>query len=480
MFDVIVIGGGPAGMSAALRSLDLGKKVAVVERKRIGGVSTNEGCVPVRALAHAARLMRESEQFSTYGLHADRPTVNIQEVLSRAQEVVDQIQEKKNLIGQLEELGGQVYTNVGDAKFVDDRTIALGDGTQLQAEKFIICAGGHSRQIKFPGSEYALGFNDIWSLKSLPKSLVVVGTGATGSQVASILAAFGTQVTLLDLAPRMLPTEDELLSQVMAEEYEKRGIKVITGISGIKSIEKQDDSLVFNYTHQEQERSIPTEAVFLSVGWPGNVENLNLAAVNVEATDRGYIKVDDYLQTSNPNIFAAGDITGRMMLAQAATHEGRVAAENAVLGCNHLFKHHIVPYGSFTDPEYGSVGMREHQAKAAGRNYVTSAVYYADFVRAVIDNRTAGFCKLIADRDTHEILGAHVVGERAVETVQLVSAGMTTGLKVQQLAQIELAYPTYVAIVGLTARDLVRQLGLNAGEGQWFTHRLVQTGKNLA
>jgi dihydrolipoamide dehydrogenase len=185
------------------------------------------------------------------------------------------------------------------------------------------------------------------------------------------------------------------------------------------------------------------------------------------ASDRGYVIVDDYLQTSAPHIFAAGDINGRMMLVQSASYEARIAAENAVLGIGQPNRHQIVPHGGFTDPEYASVGLTEEQARAHGAGYLVAVVPYADLDRAVIDGRTEGFCKLIVSPETHRILGAHIVGEQALEAIQLIAAGMAAGIWVEQLAELELAYPTYTAIVGLAARRLVRDLGVMPLAPQW-------------
>jgi dihydrolipoamide dehydrogenase len=193
---------------------------------------------------------------------------------------------------------------------------------------------------------------------------------------------------------------------------------------------------------------------------------LNLPAANVQS-ERGYVVVDDYLRTSAPHIFAAGDINGRMKLVQSAGYEARIAAENAVLGVGQRYTHQIVPHGGFTDPEYASVGLTEEQARAAGNNYAVAVVAYADLDRAVIDDHTEGFCKLIISQETHRILGAHIVGEQSLEAIQLVAAGMASDMWVEQLAELELAYPTYTAIVGLAARRLVRDLGVMPLAPEW-------------
>jgi pyruvate/2-oxoglutarate dehydrogenase complex dihydrolipoamide dehydrogenase (E3) component len=207
------------------------------------------------------------------------------------------------------------------------------------------------------------------------------------------------------------------------------------------------------------------DAVMLSVGWPGNVDALGLEAAGV-ATDGGHIVVDDTLQTSVPHIFAAGDITGRVMLVQSATYEGSLAAEQAVLGAERSQSHEIVPHGGFTDPEYASVGLTE-EAALAGHDCVVSSVPYSDLDRGVIDGHQEGFCKLVVDRASRRILGAHIVGEQAVEVVQLVATAMRGGMPVEELADIELAYPTFTAIVGLAARRAARELGVAIGYRGW-------------
>ncbi len=468
MFDIIVIGGGPAGVTAALRACELGARVALVERANLGGTCTNDGCVPTRVLAKAARLVREARHFESYGLVGELPKVDLAALLALTQQTVYRIHEKKQLIAHLEQAGVTVYTNTGTAQFVDEHTIALADGTQLQADRFILCAGGRARRLSFPGSEHILTHSDVWSLKKLPRSLAIVGGAATGCQLGSIFAAFGSQVWLLEMAPHLLAREDSLVSQVVTEAFQRRGIQVITGIGGVERIEPAgpDSRLELWYSHQDQSQKVTVEAVILASGWPGNADSLNLPAANVQS-ERGYVVVDDYLRTSAPHIFAAGDINGRMMLVQSAGYEARIAAENAVLGVGQPYTHQIVPHGGFTDPEYASVGLTEEQARAAESNCAVAVVVYADLDRAVIDDHTEGFCKLIVSQETHRILGAHIVGEQALEAIQLVAAGMASDMWIEQLAELELAYPTYTAIVGLAARRLVRDLGVMPLAPQW-------------
>ena len=464
-FDLIVLGGGPAGVTAALRARELGATVALVERGTLGGTCTNDGCVPTRALAKAARLLRDTEQHALYGIANGGITLDFQKMMQRTQQVVYEIHEKKQLLQHLRRSGAQVFTESGEAHFVNEKTIALVDGTELSAEAFILCVGGHARRLPFEGAEFALTHSDVWRLRELPERVVIIGAAATGCQLASVFNDFGSKVTLLDAAERILPGEDSAVSTAMNDLFEEDGIDIYTGIERDSKIVRDGTQFVYSVTADGESLEIETDAVLLAVGWPGNEDTLNLEAAGVES-DGSYVRVNDYLQTSQPHIYAAGDITGRMMLVQAAQYEARIAAENALLSESRQYEHHVVPHGSFTDPEYASVGLTESAAREQ-EQIVIATVPYAALDRAVIDGYTRGFCKLIVSAETHCIIGAHVVGEQAVEVVQLVAVAIDSSTPIGELAELELAYPTYTAIVGLAARQIARQLNVTPLAPMW-------------
>lgn len=463
---------------AALRARELGATVALIERDRLGGICSNDGCVPTRALAKAARLMRDASQFEKYGLTSVQPAIDFGRLMARTRQIVEDVHRKKQLRANLEQAGVQVYEQTGNAHFIDAHTLALADGTHLAAQKVVLCAGGHARRLAFQGAEHTLTHNDVWSLTHLPRSVAIVGGAATGCQLASVFAAFGSQTTVLDIAPRLLPGSDETLANELAAAFIRRGIGIIAGIGGIEAVQPASQSgstsgsWVLNYRQDEQLHALEAEAVILSVGWPGNTDTLNLTAAGVQ-TERGYVLVDDTFRTSVPHIFAAGDITGRIMLVQSAAHQGRLATENALPGSDREFVDHVVPYGGFTDPEYASVGLTEQQARAQHECIVTT-VPYAELDRAVIDGRTLGMFKLIVERASRQVLGAHVVGEQAVEIVQIVAAIMAGRMTVEQVAEMKLSYPTFTAIVGVAARQVVRELGVIPLAPYWRDLRRVR------
>ncbi len=464
-FDLIVIGGGPAGTTAALRAREMGASVALIERGSMGGTCTNDGCVPTRVLARAARLMSNASQYAGYGITVSPPELDFQRLLARTQAIVYAMHEKKQLISHLEAAGVQVHAGVGEARFVNPHTIEVPDGRRFRGGSFILCAGGRARRLDFPGEELALTHSDIWRLQKLPRSVAIVGGAATGCQLATIFNAFGSEVTVLDVAPRILTIEDSLVSQVMGEAFERRNIDVITSIGGLERIDRRGKDLALTYKLGDGIETLAAEAVVMSTGWLGNLDGLNLGAAGVD-TDGRYVLADDTCRTSAPHIFAAGDIDGRMMLVQSAGYEARIAVENALLDGNSRKEYQIVPHGGFTHPEYASVGPTEDQARKTG-DVAVAVASYADLDRAVIDGRTEGFCKLIVDRETHRLIAAHVVGEQALEIVHVVAAGMAAGMWVEQLAELQIAYPTFTAILGLTARRIVAELGVTPLAPEW-------------
>src|SRR5262245_57285516 len=466
MLDVIVIGAGPAGVLAALRAADLGARTALITRDEFGGMAANDGPVPVRTLAHAARLIREARQLGLYGIDVSEPALNYPRLLGRVREVVNDVRAHSALRGQIDSLGVIVYEQAGAARFADPHTVETESGLRLQAEKIIICTGGVSRRLTVPGFELTATHSDAWSLTSVPPSMLVIGGGATGAQVASIFNALGSRVQLFQAGPRILPTEDEEVSAAVADAFRESGIVVREDFGDIESFEKTPGGMRMIFSKDGAQASAEAALAVVAVGWVANTAGLSLATAGVETDHRGFVRIDDYLRTSAPHIFAAGDITGRLMLVPQAIQDGFVAATNAVRGSTMALGDQVSPVGSFTDPEYAQVGLTETKARET-HDAVTAVVRCDSSTRTIIDGRTIGFCKLIADRPTHKILGCHIVGERAVDIAQVAATAIAAGMRVDDLARVPLSFPTYAGILGRVAASAARQLNLNAtGQAQ--------------
>jgi pyruvate/2-oxoglutarate dehydrogenase complex dihydrolipoamide dehydrogenase (E3) component len=467
MFDVIVIGAGPAGVLAALRAGDLGAKTALITRDEFGGMAAHDGPVPVRTLAHAARLIREARQLGLYGIAVSEPVLDYPRLLARVRTVVNDVRAHSVFRGQIDALGVTVYEQAGAARFADLHTIETESGLRLQAEKIIICTGGVSRRLSVPGFELTATHSDAWGLTSVPPSMLVIGGGATGAQVASIFNAFGSRVQLFQAGPRILPTEDEDVSSAVAAAFRGSGMVVREGFGAIESFERTPRGVRMIFSKDGVRDRAEAALAVVAVGWVANTAGLGVATAGVETDHRGFIRVDAYLRTSAPHIFAAGDITGRLLLVPQAIQDGFVAATNAVRGVTMTLGDQVSPIGSFTDPEYAQVGLTEAKARET-HDVVTAVVRFDSTTRTIIDGHTAGFCKLIVDRATYKILGCHVVGERAVEITQVAAIAMAAGMRVDDLAQVPLSFPTYTGILGRVAASAARQLNLQV---RWQAHQ---------
>jgi pyruvate/2-oxoglutarate dehydrogenase complex dihydrolipoamide dehydrogenase (E3) component len=455
--DVLIIGAGPAGLSAALRAAELGARTALVTHGEVGGMAATDGPIPVRALAQAARLLREARQLGQYGIEVGEPILDYSRLLARVREVVHDVCEHSIRREQVERLGITIYEKSGTACFIDSNTIETGSGLRLQANRIILSAGGTSRRLPIPGFEYTSTHSDAWGLTSIPPSMIVVGAGATGVQVASIFQAFGSRVQLFQAGPRILPTEDEDVSAAVAAAFRESGMVVRENFGAIESFEKTPGGVRMIFSKDGARESVEAALVVMAVGWVADTPGLSLEAAGVETDSRGYVRVDEFLQTSAPGVFAAGDITGRLMLVPQATHDGFVAATNAVRGLTMQLWDQVSPVGSFTEPEYAQVGLTEAKARQT-YDAVVAMVRFDETIRTIIDGRTTGFCKLIADRTTGTILGCHVVGERAVEIVQVVAIAIAAGMRVDNLAKVPLSFPTYAGILVRAAYRAAQQI----------------------
>ncbi len=461
---LLVIGGGPAGITAALQGRELGARVTLVEAARVGGTSLNRGPAPIRTLARAARLARDWSSWSSFGLKGAAPVPDLPAVLANSDRVARYAHDKKDLAGHLRRHGINLIENLGPVRFTGPHSVAASDGRAWSADRTIIAVGGHAARPPIPGAEHALTYEDIPSLTSLPRRVAVIGGADTGCQIASIFEDFGADVTVFEAGPVLVPAADPSVSAELSRAFAAQGMTVATDTL-VEALSHADGGITIHYRNNTGRARMLADAVFFAVGWPANLSELNLDAAGVQA-EPGAVPVDDYLRTGVEHIFAAGDVNGHSMLVQTARMEGRIAARNAVLGPARQTTYDVVPSGSFTDPEYGRVGLTETQA-ARHHDVVIGIARYADLLRPVADGRPEGFCKLIADRRDHAILGAHVVGEYSAETVQTVAAAMAARMTVEQVAELQLAYPTFTEGVSMAAQIICRAIGIGQFPPVW-------------
>jgi len=469
MTDVLVIGAGPAGVLAALRAADLGARTTLVASAEFGGMAANDGPVPVRTLAHAGRLMRDARQLGQYGVNVSEPVLDYPRLLARVREVTGDVRAHSSLREQIDSLGVTVHEQAGAARFVDPHTIETKGGLRLAADKIIICTGGINRRLPIPGFELTCTHSDAWSLTSVPPSMLVIGAAATGVQVASIFNALGSRVQLFEAGPRIIATEDEDISAAAATAFRASGMVVQESFGAIESFEKTPAGVRMNFTKDGRRSSTEAALVVVAIGWVADTAGLNFSAAGVELNQRKFVKVDEYLRTSAAHIFAAGDIIGKLMLVPQAVQGGFVAATNAVQGPSMTFSpdDEVSPSGSFTEPEYAQVGLTEAKARAT-HDIVTAVVHFDATTRTIIDGHKSGFCKLVVDRKTCRILGCHVIGERAVDIVEVAAIAIAAGMRVDELAHIPLSYPTYAGILVRAAVSAAHKLGLKVG---WQAHQ---------
>ena len=459
--DVVVIGAGPAGVVAALRAARLGARTALVTRDEFGGMAANDGPVPVRALAHAARLIREASQLPRYGITAGEPALDYRRLLDRVREVTGDVRTHSSLRDELQQSGVSIYEHAGVARFTEPHVIECEHAPRVHAAKMIICTGGMPRRLDLPGFGVACTHSDAWTLSSAPPSMLVIGAGATGVQLASIFNAFGSRLTLFEAAPRILMSEDEDVAAAVSEALAASGIEVLENAGTIERLEPGPSGIRLTYSRDRAPHHIDTTMTVVAAGWAANTAELNLPAAGVQTNPRGYVHVDAQLRTSAPHIFAAGDVTGHVMVVHEAAREAYLAATNAVLGTTTALPADVSPLGSFTDPEYASVGLTETTARKT-REVIVATQRFDSLPRPIIDGRPTGFCKLIADRQHHTILGCHIVGERAVELAQLAAVAMAADMRVEQLALVPFSFPTYANALGRAAIKAARELDIHS------------------
>jgi dihydrolipoamide dehydrogenase len=443
-FDCVVIGAGPGGYVAAIRAAQLGMATAVIERGAVGGRCLNVACIPAKAVLRAADILSEVREAGEFGIVVAEPTVDFAALMARREKVVS------TLTGGVSGLfkKNKIELITGEATLTDAGTVRVGDD-ELSAKAIILATGSVARPV--PGIDFGgrvIGTEEAWAFTELPGRLAVLGAGPSGSEIASAYARLGSDTQLFEVLDRVLPTEDEDISKIVARGLSRQGIKVHTG-TAIENVSSGKASVSFTAAGEQ----IEVDWLVLAVGRGPDVASLGLDAAGIALSERGLIDVDGAQRTSRDGVYAIGDLTAGPALAHKASDEGIIAVETAAGLTTHALVHVDIPRATFCAPNVASFGLTEAQAREAGHDVVIGKVPYGAVGAGTIYGDRSGIVKVIGESRYGELLGAHIVGTRATELIQeLVNVRALEG-GYAEVARIVHGHPTLSEAVLEAARD---------------------------
>ena len=445
---IAILGAGPGGYVAAIRAAQLGARVTVVERQALGGVCLNSGCIPSKALLSVVELWDKLKMADELGLMLPVPArYDLARMVARKNKVVATL--VKGIATLFKAWNIEVVE--GNGELLDARTLGVtgADGVQrrIQADALIIATGSSWPQLaQFPiDGKQIITSKQALDLDVIPKRMVILGAGVEGCECASLFSGVGTQVTVIEWQPRVLPLEDEEVSTMMERELKKRGVEVRTGTT-IKAVDRTTGALTVAVA---DDTVVETDVLLISIGRGFHSHGIGLDRVGVVLGKRGEVLVDEHMETNVPGVYAIGDVVGKAMLAHVASAQGKAAVEN-ILGHSVSINYDVIPAGIFTLPEVGRVGLTEKQARdraeAAGQNPDNAVrvgrFRYAALGKAQATGDITGLFKVIADSETGKILGAHIVGAHAADLIHEAALAMECGVTVAQMAKMIHAHPT--------------------------------------
>ncbi|HEY1474635.1 MAG TPA: dihydrolipoyl dehydrogenase [Pseudolabrys sp.] len=448
-FDVLIIGSGPGGYVTAIRAAQLGFKTAIVERDYLGGICLNWGCIPTKALLRSAEIFHYMQHAKDYGLKGDNIAYDPKAVVARSRAVSKRLNDgvgflmKKNKVqiiwGEAAiDAPGKVTVKPGKSEAPKG---ALGPGA-YQAKHIIIATGARPRVLPGlePDKKLVWTYFEAMVPPAIPKSLLVIGSGAIGIEFASFYRTLGAEVTIVEVLPQILPVEDHEIQAFARKSFEKQGIKIHTNAKVIK-LDKKNDSVTATIEEGGKTQTITAERVISAVGVTGNIENLGLEKLGVK-TDRGCIVVDQFSKTSVPGIYAIGDVAGPPMLAHKAEHEGVVCIE-AIKGLNpHPMNKMMIPGCTYCSPQIASVGLTEQAAKEKKLDVRVGRFPFVGNGKAIALGEDQGLVKVIFDKNTGQLLGAHMVGAEVTELIQGYVVAMNLETTEEELVHTVFPHPT--------------------------------------
>jgi len=453
-FDVIILGGGPAGYVCAIRCAQLGLSTAVVEKDKLGGVCVNIGCIPTKALLYSAQMARVvAHEAKDLGITVGEVTVDYGVAMKRSRRVADQNSKgaeflmKKNKITVLKGMG----------TVLPDRRVKVGDETHTAAKALVIATGSRVKGIPPIGLEInkttVISSDEALFLDQAPATLAIIGAGAVGSEFADIFQAFGSKVTLIEALPRILPIEDAEASEVVAKSFRKRGIDVHAGAKVTKA-DVGANSVKLTLEVGGETKVIEAEKVLMAAGRAVNTEGMGFQEAGIELDERGFVKVDlATLATTATGVYAIGDVAGPPMLAHKGSREGVVVAERIAGHTPHPIRYDNIPSVTYCHPEVASIGMTEEQAKEQQLEYQVGKFPFSANGRARASNETEGFVKIIRDKQYGEILGAHIVGGHASELIHELGVARENEYTVEEIDLFIHAHPTLSEAIAEASLD---------------------------
>ena len=442
-FDIAVIGAGPGGYVAAIRAAQLGMKAAVVEGQHLGGICLNWGCIPTKALLRTAEIYENIKHAGDFGLKVEGYGFDVGKVVKRSRMVAKQLNSgvghllKKNKVTVIDGFGrldgrGKVHVEK-DGKGVAD----------LKAQHIVLAPGARARTLPGmePDGKLVWTYMEAMVPDTMPKSLLVVGSGAIGIEFASFYRSMGAEVTVVEILDRILPVEDEEISALARKSFEKQGIKIHTG-AAVKSLKKGADSVTATVEAGGKSLEVTADRVIIAVGIVGNVENIGIEGTKVQVK-KNHIVVDEYLRTGEPGVYAIGDVCGAPWLAHKASHEGVICVEK-IAGRNdvHPLDTNAIPGCTYSRPQIASVGLSETSAKAEGREVRIGRFPFIGNGKAIALGEPEGMVKTVFDADTGELLGAHMVGAEVTELIQGYTVAKTLETTEAELMQTIFPHPT--------------------------------------
>jgi dihydrolipoamide dehydrogenase len=448
-FDIIIIGSGPGGYVTAIRAAQLGFKTAIVEKSYLGGICLNWGCIPTKALLRSAEIFHYMQHAKDYGLIAEKVSYDPKAVVQRSRAVSKRLNDgvgflmKKNKVtviwGQAAiDAPGKITVRKSD---VEAPRGALGEGA-YQAKHIIVATGARPRVLPGlePDKKLVWTYFEAMVPDKMPKSLLVVGSGAIGIEFASFFHTMGADVTVVEVLPQILPVEDAEIAGLARKRFEKQGIKILTSTK-VTKLEKKTDSVIATIDDGKKPQTLEFDRVISAVGVTGNIENLGLEKLGVK-TDRGVVVVDGYGKTSVPGIYAIGDVAGPPMLAHKAEHEGAVCIE-AIKGLHPPpLDKNLIPGCTYCQPQIASVGLTEAKAKEGGREIRVGRFPFAGNGKAIALGEDQGLVKVVFDKKTGQLLGAHMIGAEVTELIQGYVIAMNLETTEEELMHTVFPHPT--------------------------------------